>query len=415
MGFCPFLSLRKIIQVNVAPRTIGGSITRDNGSTVTSWIPGTEEAVYKPTSISAAIDTVDYNSAITYEPCQTTACQLWDDKNSRCGARSSDFIYNGNTVESDAIVNIIKAVVGSYSQITSGNTLVQEFQDVVGKSTEQDNSSSLYKYLQDVIGTHAEKDGINNSTSLINYLQDVVGKNADKDNDKSLLSFLSSILGANTDKDSGNSFLKQFTEIVGSITDKDVASADWGILTSLLSTFRLTHVPSGEAPAPSTLIMEFLNKTDADKVDFSSLGVSGSIYGHEFMIYESNPDDLPPILKTIQEHPDFKTDDIVDLANSNCSVTNTVPGHDSTDEWEYTIEATDGTTDFVVDGITTDMYVFVESINKVGTITEVAPDSVATKLKINMGVYDIDPLPNLSYFFIAGRKRISFAEYESMF
>lgn len=342
MGFCPFLSLRKIKQVNVTSRTINGEIVKNTGSVVSSWNPSTpEDAVYRPTSMSAATDTIDYDSTITFFDCPQDStsdiCQLWDSKNHRCGAMTSDFIYNGTDATPDAIVNIIKAVVGTYGQITSTNTLVQEFQDVIGAKAERDNNNSLVKYFQDIVGKNSEKDNaksliaylaaiigangdITSANSFIKEFQSVVGAEGDRDVTNSLLTSFLNILGKDANRDGVNSLLTSFLNIVGEDADRDSAnsllkylqlvigntteaaetfpddpddSRDWETITmkiiNLLKHNDLEHSNMPNEDDAANLISEFVNAKDLDNKDLSGLNpaITGSIYGTDFMIAET--------------------------------------------------------------------------------------------------------------------------------
>lgn len=343
MGFCPFLSLRKIKQVNVATRNINGSIIKNDGNVVTSWTPTGEDAIYQPTSVSTATDTIDYDSDITFYECPQDStnemCQLWDAKNHRCGAQTSDFIYNGSDATPDAIVNIIKAVVGSYGQITSTNTLVQELQDVIGAKAERDNNNSIVKYLQDIIGKNSEKDNtksliaylaavigangdITSTNSFIKEIQSVVGAEADKDGTNSLLTSFLSVLGKDADKDGTNSLLTSFLNILGKDADRDSAnsllkylqlvvgntieasenfpddpddSRDWTPIDmkiiNLLIHNNVEHsdFQTEEGGDAATLVSEFVLAKDLDGKDLSGLNpaITGSIYGNDFMVAET--------------------------------------------------------------------------------------------------------------------------------
>jgi len=170
--------------------------------------------------------------------------------------------------------------------------------------------------------------------------------------------------------------------------------------------------PSGTA-SPSSLLSEFLNKADSDSLDLTPLGVTGEVYGHDYII--DDPENIPIILKAAHDHPDFEDSEIIDGIEGNCSVTN-IAG-DSTSDWEYEIEVIDGTSDFTSSLVTTSMYiVFLDGDGEVISSHQIeSVDYGNDTLIINLGLSEMPPFVEGNYAFIIDRKRITWEEYLGLF
>lgn len=183
--------------------------------------------------------------------------------------------------------------------------------------------------------------------------------------------------------------------------------------------------PAAETPGPSptSLLTEFITKTNIDDLDLSSLGVvtGDGIYGFDFMIDDVN--NIPSILKAAHDHPDFDDSTLLDRVSGEGDLTISQYGFDSTAEWIYEMEATawDSTDDFVTSGViagTSKLYM--TDVPEAGykSLTVTTRDS-ATVLTMNIGIvattYPNVPISVDSYEFIVDRKRINWAEYNNLF
>lgn len=166
----------------------------------------------------------------------------------------------------------------------------------------------------------------------------------------------------------------------------------------------------------ATLLNEFLGGSDLDDLDLMSLGVSGSVYGQDFMIDDDA--NIPVILKAANDHPDFDAASIVDTIESGrCEVTVDQAGNDSTAEWIFDVTVTDGTTDFIASGIEdtttgdTGMYIVIEGQGAFQI--DVVDSSIA--LTLRLGYSDSSPLDEGSFSFKVDPKRILWEEYLGLF
>lgn len=176
-------------------------------------------------------------------------------------------------------------------------------------------------------------------------------------------------------------------------------------------------------PNPTSLLTEFITKTDKDSLDLSNLGVvtGDGIYGFDFMIDDVN--NIPSILKAAHDHPDWDDSTLLDRVGGTGDLAVSQPGWDGTADWEYelTVSAWDGTDDFVSSGViagTSKLYMEDVPESDYKSLTVTTRDS-ATKLTINLGVIDIAnpnvPITEDSYDFKIDRKRITWDEYNSLF
>lgn len=165
-------------------------------------------------------------------------------------------------------------------------------------------------------------------------------------------------------------------------------------------------------PSPSTLLNEFLNKTDGDDLDLTPLGVIGSVYGFDFMI--DDPSNIPSLLKAAHNHPDWDDSSLEDLIESGlCTVTVVTPGYDSTANWEYEISIIDGTNDLVSSGVTGGETMYIV-INSQGAFAIDTVDD-STTISLDLGLADDEPITPGTYAFKIDPKRITWDEYTGLF
>lgn len=353
MAICPFLSYKQD-RVDLATRDVFGRVFDDTGAEIGSghdwssfpgWNRTTNDAIYLPEQMypsGSAKDVIVYltgsggagqfDSTGTFHCYQSSECQLWDDINDRCGARSSDFIRNTATVESDAVVNLIKGVVGDYSERDNSNSIVAWLQEILGTMSERDSGSSILTFMKNMLGISSERDS---SRSLITYLREVVGDSTDSpensfikefanvvgvtseiDATSSMTAWLQRVFGLISERDEGKSFITWAQDIIGKTSDLDLNPLHY--IGSLLKTD--THIHDGHyhgnidphvhyPPVPSMeamiLIAEFMGNQDldGDKGPFPSPPGWGSVFGKDFMVTDN--DDCPAALKAIYDHTDW--------------------------------------------------------------------------------------------------------------
>ena len=176
--------------------------------------------------------------------------------------------------------------------------------------------------------------------------------------------------------------------------------------------------PGGAAagPSPTSLLTEFLNKVDSDNLDLTPLGVSGEgIYGHDYMIEDE--ENIPIILKAAHDHPQWNVDAVTNRLEGSCDITISVPGYDSTTEWEYQIDITafDGTNDLTTAAVTTSMYILIVDGTTIINSYQITSIDDSDTITLNLGYSDTEPLQEGSYDFIIDRKRITWDEYLGLF
>jgi len=347
MAWCPFLSFkpksvsrpREDVSSILYDHVIGTGYEKVDEHTGDTWPNSVSEVGGEyPVSIVQTItpsddDIINYHTSSDNDPgnniewtnqglfvCpESTSCQLWDDKNSRCGAKSSDYLNNDTEAESEtALTNLFKGMIGNYSERDGDggttDSLHVFLKNLVGIRSERDDSGvdSLTVFLQNLLGTKSERDD-SGADSLVTYLQNLIGKKSEREDD----------FAAPDGDGLPLSLLRQFIKIIGSMSELDIDTADEiaaddeHYIGSQLKT--LTHVHNihrhdqmldgdhlhppiaGNVPAIN-LILEFLTKEDADS-DTKPLGTTSSIYGEEWMITED--DECPPVLIAIHQHTDW--------------------------------------------------------------------------------------------------------------
>ena len=304
---------------------------------------------YKTGSATPAEGTFDDTG---FFECMKTKCQLWDSINTRCGARTSDFLLQGDgTTEVAAIVNILRGIMGWYDQRDNSvdandDTFMQSFQkmfgkkenrdntvdphmvwsqNMQGKSTERDSGASQPTYLQNMIGKASERDNTSDAIadSATILFQKMFGKKEDRDNLLPAIKYLWQFFGKTSEREldfvppDGDglplSAYRFLTKLLGSMSEKDADSAH--VIGSVIKT--LTHYhnvhyhelldpehnhPVMGAMLPSlNLVAEFMDGTDLD----GGIGPGDSLYGKDFMIEED--DNCPESLVAIHQHPNWNS------------------------------------------------------------------------------------------------------------
>ena len=325
MGYCPILSF-KVSTISRVSSNATGVVYNNSGSDAgdpPTWNNGTESVVYVPTALTPdQNDTINYKTDVGtpgtfdangfFQCPQSNDCQLWDNKNARCGAKTADYIYDSSQSDATAVLNVIKSVIGDYDDRDGLRSLYQWGKDIFGTASERDAGNSLVTWLNSVIGVISEKD---DSNSLIKWLQEMLGDTTERDAGNSLVAWLQSILGAIAEKDDGHSFMTWAQNILG--VDDEIGTT-WNI-GSLLKTavhehdyhhhgmqdfehLTVTWIPIIQA---MILAAEFMANQDLDNDRGPVIQPVGwgSIFGTDFMI--TNDANCPPAIKAIYEHPEW--------------------------------------------------------------------------------------------------------------
>jgi len=310
MAICPILSYKQKETIT-ADRTIVGTVETSSGTTDSEY--------WKCTAITAdANDEVVYNTGTGadgdfdsngfFHCFQSSQCQFWDNVNGRCGLVTSDYIRDSTSSEADAVVNLIKGIIGDYPERDNGASLIVWLKNMIGIESQRDDStSSIVIWLKDMIGTKSERD---ENSSLTSWIKNMIGIKSERDNDLTLIGWLKNIIGIDSEKDDSSTLLVWLKSVVGMISEIDTDPTHQ--IGSLLKTE--THVhnehnhfndPNHEhpytspPPAAMTLISEFMSNEDQD----GGKGPGTSIYGKDFMITENS--ECPPALKSIHQHSDW--------------------------------------------------------------------------------------------------------------